>query len=199
MDSLVKELKVDKMAYEQTLVRTVDIVDGNKLYNWNRSKKWTYGYHEFEDMVVISKTGQIGEVIELCGLNTIARATIGETRIGAGTKIDSMVHIGHNVKTGKNCIFVASSACAGNARLGNNVIVAGKSGISDHVTIGDNTVIMVNSVVIKDQPANSTLLGFPAKDARQEKKNQALLNKLEHWVEKIKKLEKKVFGPKSSK
>ena len=69
MDSLVKELKVDKMAYEQTLVRTVDIVDGNKLYNWNRSKKWTYGYHEFEDMVVISKTGQIGEVIELCGLN----------------------------------------------------------------------------------------------------------------------------------
>ncbi|MFC1517988.1 UDP-3-O-(3-hydroxymyristoyl)glucosamine N-acyltransferase, partial [Candidatus Margulisiibacteriota bacterium] len=161
-----------------------------------------FGFVQHDDKNI--KIPQVGRVVledevELCGLNTIARATLGETRIGAGTKIDSMVHIGHNVTTGKNCIFVASSACAGNVKLGNNVIVAGKAGISDHVEVGDNTVIMANSVVTKNCPPNSTLLGFPARDYKLEKKNQALFNKLNDWVEKIKKLEKKVFGSKSSK
>ncbi|MBU0581203.1 MAG: UDP-3-O-(3-hydroxymyristoyl)glucosamine N-acyltransferase [Candidatus Margulisbacteria bacterium] len=158
-----------------------------------------FGFVQHEGKNV--KIPQVGRVVleddvELCGLNTIARATIDETRIGAGTKIDSMVHIGHNAKIGKNCVFVASSACAGNAVLGDNVIVAGMSGISDHVKVGDNTVIMANSVVTKDCPPNTTLLGFPAKEYRSAKKNQALVNKLEDWVEKIKKLEKKVFGSK---
>jgi UDP-3-O-[3-hydroxymyristoyl] glucosamine N-acyltransferase len=155
------------------------------------------GFGYVQDKGQNIKIPQVGKVVleddvELCGSNTIARATLTETRIGAGTKIDSLVHIGHNVKVGKNCIFVASSACGGNASVGNNVIVAGMSAISDHVNIADNTIIMASSVVVKDTKPGDQVMGFPAKDYKKETKNMAIISKLSNWIDRIKAVEKKI-------
>ena len=88
------------------------------------------------------KIPQIGRVIveddvEIGANVTIDKARTGSTRIGAGTKIDNLVHIGHNVTVGKNCVIVAQVGVSGSVEIGNGVILAGQVGIKDHVTIGD--------------------------------------------------------------
>ncbi|MEO0105560.1 MAG: UDP-3-O-(3-hydroxymyristoyl)glucosamine N-acyltransferase, partial [candidate division WOR-3 bacterium] len=86
---------------------------------------------------------------------TIALAKEGETRIGKGTKIDALVHIGHNVKIGKNCIIIAQVGIGGSAKIGDNCILAGQVGIRDHCEIGDNSIIYAKSAVFKSVPKNS--------------------------------------------
>lgn len=94
---------------------------------------------------------------------TIALAKEGETIIGKGTKIDAMVHIGHNVKIGKNCIIIAQVGIGGSAKIGNNCILAGQVGVRDHCEIGDNSVIYAKSAVFKSVPKNSKYSGIPAR------------------------------------
>jgi UDP-3-O-[3-hydroxymyristoyl] glucosamine N-acyltransferase len=109
----------------------------------------------------------IEDDVEIGANVTIARAKIGETRIGAGTKVDCLVHIGHNVKIGKNCIIIAQVGIGGSAKLGNSVILAGQVGIKDHVEIGDNSVIYAKSALYKSIPPNSKYSGIPARPHQQ--------------------------------
>jgi UDP-3-O-[3-hydroxymyristoyl] glucosamine N-acyltransferase len=95
---------------------------------------------------------------------TVARARTGrETRIGSGTKIDALVHIGHNVSIGRNCIIIAQVGIAGSAAVGNDVTLAGQVGISDHVTIGDNSIIYAKSALFRSVPAGARYSGIPAR------------------------------------
>jgi UDP-3-O-[3-hydroxymyristoyl] glucosamine N-acyltransferase len=94
---------------------------------------------------------------------TIARAKKDATRIGAGTKIDALVHIAHNVVIGRNCIIIAQTGIAGSVRLGDNVILAGQVGIKDHVTIGSNSIVYAKSALYRSIPANSRYSGIPAR------------------------------------
>ncbi len=92
------------------------------------------------------KIPQIGRVIveddvEIGANVTIDKARTGSTRIGAGTKIDNLVHIGHNVTVGKNCVIVAQVGVSGSVDIGDGVILAGQVGVKDHVTIGDGTIV----------------------------------------------------------
>ncbi|MEO0093915.1 MAG: UDP-3-O-(3-hydroxymyristoyl)glucosamine N-acyltransferase [candidate division WOR-3 bacterium] len=105
----------------------------------------------------------IEDDVEIGANVTIARAKTGETRIGAGTKIDCLVHIGHNVQIGKNCIIIAQVGIGGSAKIGNNVILAGQVGIKDHVTIGDNAIVYAKSGLFKSIPANAKYFGIPAR------------------------------------
>src|SRR6185436_15621523 len=87
------------------------------------------------------KIPQIGRVVveddvEIGANVTIDRATTGETRIGAGTKIDNLVHIAHNVQIGRNCLIVAQVGISGSTRIGNGVVLAGQVGVIGHLTIG---------------------------------------------------------------
>ena len=72
---------------------------------------------------------------------------------GQGTKIDNLVHIGHNVTVGKNCVIVAQVGVSGSVEIGDGVILAGQVGIKDHVTIGDGTIVAAKTGVIGDLPA----------------------------------------------
>lgn len=95
---------------------------------------------------------------------TIARAKTGrETRIGQGTKIDCLVHIGHNVVIGRDCILAGQVGIAGSAVLGDRVTLAGQVGVSDHVTIGDDAIIYAKSAVFRSVPAGAHYSGIPAR------------------------------------
>jgi UDP-3-O-[3-hydroxymyristoyl] glucosamine N-acyltransferase len=95
---------------------------------------------------------------------TIARAKTGrETRVGRGTKIDCLVHIGHNVLIGRDCILAGQVGIAGSAVIGDRVSLAGQVGVSDHVTIGDDAVIYAKSAVFRSVPAGAQYSGIPAR------------------------------------
>lgn len=115
-------------------------------------------HREHEGAVVLEDDVEIGACC------TIASAATGrETRIGRGTKIDSLVHIGHNVRIGADCIVVAQSGVAGSAVLGDRVVLAGQSGVKDHVRIGDDSVVYAKSAVFRSIPAGSRYSGIPAR------------------------------------
>ncbi|HPP16123.1 MAG TPA: UDP-3-O-(3-hydroxymyristoyl)glucosamine N-acyltransferase [Dictyoglomaceae bacterium] len=143
------------------------------------------------------KMPQIGKVViednvEIMGNSVIERGTLGETRIGKGTKLGSLVEIGHNVTIGESCIVVGQSGIAGSSKLGNNVVMAGQTGVADHVKVGNNVVILARGVVTKDIPDNVVVSGFPAMSHTEEMKIQALIRKLPEIWEEIKKLRKKL-------
>ena len=92
------------------------------------------------------KIPQVGNVeieddVELGANVTVDRATLGTTRIGAGTKVDNQVHIGHNVKIGPHTLIVAQVGIAGSVSVGHHVILAGQVGVVDHVEMGDHAVV----------------------------------------------------------
>jgi len=102
--------------------------------------------------------------VEIGGSVTIDRATIGKTMIGRGTKIDNLVHIGHNVIIGRNCIIMGQVGIAGSANIGDNVTLCGQVGVSDHVNIGDNVIVYAKSAVFKSIPARRIYSGIPARE-----------------------------------
>ncbi|NLY90032.1 MAG: UDP-3-O-(3-hydroxymyristoyl)glucosamine N-acyltransferase [Firmicutes bacterium] len=136
--------------------------------------------------VVIEDDVEIGSNV------TIDRATTGQTVIGAGTKIDNLVQIGHNVQVGKDNIMVAMTGIAGSTKLGDRVTLAGQSGINGHITIGDDTVVFARGMVISSLPANSVVSGQPARPHGEDMRIQAATGKLPELLKTIRQLEKRV-------
>ena len=149
------------------------------------------GYGFVWDGARHQKIPQIGSVlieddVELFANVTIARATLGATRIGAGTKVDCLTHIAHNCNIGENCAITALVGFAGSVTFGDHVSVGGMAGFNGHITVGENTVILAKSGVTKDIPANSVVSGFPAIDHKKELELQASLRKLPETLKKLK-------------
>lgn len=139
------------------------------------------------------KIPQIGNVIieenvEIGANTTIDRATLDETRIGKGTKIDNLVMIGHNVEIGDNCIIVGQVGIAGSAKIGNRVIFGGQVGIADHAEIGDDVMIAAQSGVSGKVEKGAKLAGTFAIDFKKWLKIQAILNELPELKKKIDKI-----------
>lgn len=135
-------------------------------------------------------TVEIGDDVEIGSNATIDRATMGKTVIGAGSKIDNLVQIAHNVKLGKGCIIVAQAGIAGSCNLGNFVTLAGQVGIGDHVNIGDGVIAAAQSGVPNDVPAGSIIFGSPARPIREERKIQVIVGRLPEIYDDVKKLKK---------
>ncbi|HEY7138779.1 MAG TPA: UDP-3-O-(3-hydroxymyristoyl)glucosamine N-acyltransferase [Methylomirabilota bacterium] len=113
------------------------------------------------------KIPQVGRVVveddvEIGANVTVDRATLGETVIGRGTKIDNLVQIGHNTVVGADAIIVAQVGIAGSCRIGRGVVLAGQVGIADHVTVGDGARIGSQAGVHRDVPAGAGMIGTPA-------------------------------------
>ncbi len=111
-------------------------------------------------IVVIEDDVEIGAN---CGID---RGRFNETRIGRGTKIDNLVHIGHNVIIGENCLIVAFVGISGSTQLGNNVTLAGKVGIAGHIKITDNVTCLAVAGVTKSITEPGIYAGYPAKPAK---------------------------------
>ena len=126
---------------------------------------------------------QLGRVIvedevEIGANTTIDRGALNDTIIGAQTKIDNLVQIGHNCRIGRRCAIASQTGISGSTILGDDVMVGGQVGLADHLTIGDNAVIVARAGLMKDIPAGEKWGGYPAKPARQWFKEVAAVTKL---------------------
>ena len=136
--------------------------------------------------VVIENDVEIGANV------TIDRARFDKTVIGEGTKIDNLVHIAHNVTVGKHCLIVAQVGISGSTQIGNHVILAGQAGIVGHLTIGDGAVVAAQSGVSKSIGAGQQVFGSPAQPLKNAFRNNAHIQRLDHYVSMIQDLKKRL-------
>ncbi len=130
----------------------------------------------------------IGDDVEIGSNSCVDRGSLDDTIIGPGTKLDNLVHVGHNARIGERCLLMAGVGIAGSTRLGNDVILAGHVGVTDHLTIGDRVQVAAKSGVISNVPADSVLSGNPARPNRQVLRAQAALYRLAPLVGELERL-----------
>ena len=104
----------------------------------------------------------IGDDVEVGANSCVDAGTIRPTHVGTGTKIDSLVQVGHNVIVGEHCLLCAQAGVAGSTVIGNRVVVGGKAGVADNLTVGDDVVLGGGSVVLSNVPAGRVMMGYPA-------------------------------------
>ncbi len=134
----------------------------------------------------------IEDSVEIGANTCIDRGALGSTVIGAGSKIDNLVQLGHNNKVGRNVIICGQSGISGSCTIEDGAILAGNAGIADHITIGQQAVVMARSGVSQDVKAKSQVFGFPAKDRKIAWRELAALTKLPALLKKIKILENRI-------
>lgn len=148
--------------------------------------------------VKIPQTGDvvIEDDVEIGANSCVDRAALGTTRIGAGTKIDNLVQIGHNVQIGPACIIVAQAGVAGSSTLGRAVTMGAQSGVSGHVEIGEGALIYGQAGVMSEVPAGQKVAGTPAVPSAEFFKTVVRVSKLDELASRLKKLEKLVGSTK---
>jgi len=134
----------------------------------------------------------IEDDVEIGANATIDRATIGETIIKNGSKIDNLVQIAHNVEIGENTVVAAQTGISGSTIVGKHVTMAGQVGTVGHIEIGDNAILAAQSGVSKSVPAGEIWFGSPAMTIMKQKKIEANLRHLPEMSKKVNKLVKQL-------
>lgn len=130
------------------------------------------------------KVPQLGRVIvqddvEIGASTTIDRGALGDTVIGEGTKIDNLVQIGHNTRTGRHCIIVAQVGISGSCEIGDFVVLGGQAGVADHAHIGDGARVAAKSGMMPgDYPGGTDYGGYPVRPAKDWRREVAALTLL---------------------
>jgi UDP-3-O-[3-hydroxymyristoyl] glucosamine N-acyltransferase len=157
-------------------------VIGSDAFYYNTKKNRAVWYRRMQSCghVVIEDDVEIGAGC------TIDRGVTAITRIGAGTKLDNMVHIGHDTNVGRNCLFAAQVAIAGATTIEDGVVLWGQVGVSKTLTIGANAVVYAQSGVGSDLDGGKVYFGSPVEDALTKKKELV-------WIKRIPELWKKVM------
>lgn len=143
------------------------------------------------------KVPQVGNVIvqddvEIGANVAIDRGALGPTVIGAGTKIDNLVQIAHNVVLGEHCILCGQGGISGSTRIGNYTTLAGQVGLAGHLQIGSRVTIAAQSGVMNDIPDGEKWLGTPAQPDRQMKRVYLALQRLPELLRRVSELEKRL-------
>jgi UDP-3-O-[3-hydroxymyristoyl] glucosamine N-acyltransferase len=145
------------------------------------------GTHE---KIVQSGVTIIEDDVEIQSLTSVDRATVGETRVRRGAKIDSLVQVGHACVVGEDDIICAQTGLAGSTILGKGVLLAGQVGVSGHLTIHDGAVVYAQSGIGHDVPAGAVVSGSPAFDAREWLRAITAFQKLPEMLRRVRQLEK---------
>ncbi|MDQ6887225.1 MAG: UDP-3-O-(3-hydroxymyristoyl)glucosamine N-acyltransferase [Gemmatimonadota bacterium] len=120
----------------------------------------------------------IGDDVEIGANSCIDRGSVDDTVVGAGTKIDNLVHIAHNVRIGRLCLIVAQAGIAGSARLEDGCVIGGQAGLNGHIAIGARARVAGQSGVFGDVPAGESWSGYPARPHAEALRTQAALSRL---------------------
>lgn len=149
----------------------------------------------------ISQSGAavLEDDVEVQANACVDRATVGETRIGRGSKLDDMVLVGHASKVGSNAMLCGQVGLAGSTQIGDGCILAGQVGTAGHLTVGQNTVVTAKSGIPNDVPARAMYSGYPAVDNRQWLKSVAALNRLPELQKRVWELEAEIEKLKAGK
>lgn len=140
----------------------------------------------------------IGDDVEIGANTTIDRATLGETAVGQGTKLDNLIQVAHNVTIGAHTVIAAQSGVSGSTRIGNRCRIGGQVGIVGHLSIGDNAMIGAQSGVGADVEAGEIVSGTPARSHSLWKRIEAALTRLPELFKRVRALEAAVFEKKIS-
>jgi UDP-3-O-[3-hydroxymyristoyl] glucosamine N-acyltransferase len=140
---------------------------------------------------------EIGDDVEIGACSCVDRAKFGATRIGAGTKIDNLVQIAHNVQIGRHCIIAAQVGIAGSTRLGDGVVLMGHVGVRDNITVGDGVTCAAYAAIAGDVERGQTIAGIPARDARETLRVIQAWPRLPDLLKRVRDLESRI-GPRES-
>jgi UDP-3-O-[3-hydroxymyristoyl] glucosamine N-acyltransferase len=124
----------------------------------------------------------IGDDVEIQANSCIDRASVGETRIGRGVKVDNLVQVGHGTHVGEDSLLCAQVGLAGSTVIGNRVILTGQVGVVGHCTVGDNAIVTPQTGVAADIAPGALVSGSPAVDHRAWLKYSAILPRLPEIV-----------------
>ena len=144
-----------------------------------------------------AKIPQVGIVVveddvEIGALTAVDRASLKETRIGRGTKIDNLVQVGHSVKIGSDTVLAGQVGIAGSSRIGSRVTLAGQVGVAGHLTVGDGAIATAQSGIPNDVAPGAFVSGYPAIDNRAWLKSSAVFARLPELQKRVRKLEQTI-------
>ncbi|MHB1310919.1 MAG: UDP-3-O-(3-hydroxymyristoyl)glucosamine N-acyltransferase [Gemmatimonadaceae bacterium] len=151
-----------------------------------------YGYRQamIEGQLVHVKIPHLGRVIigddvEIGANCTIDRGMVDDTTIGAGTKLDNLVQVGHNARIGRACLIMSQVGISGSVHVEDGALVAGQAGLAGHLTIGKGARVAAQAGVISDVPAGETWSGYPARPHKESLRATAALFKLPALLRRI--------------
>ena len=162
---------------DRVIIHANAVIGGDSFYY----KKRAGGY---EKMVTAGST-VIEDDVEIGSLSSIDRGVSADTRIGAGTKIDNQVQVGHDTLIGKNCLIASQTGISGACVIGDNVTLWGQVGVPSKITIGDGAVVLGQSGVLSDLEGGKTYFGSPAGDWKQKMREVSSLSRLPELIKKI--------------
>ena len=145
-------------------------------------------YHKIPQVGVVV----IEDDVEIGALTAIDRASLGETRIGRGSKLDNLVQVGHSVTVGADSILCAQVGIAGSSRLGSNVTLAGQVGVADHTTVGDGVIATAQTGLHGVVEPRTIVSGSPAIENRAWLKSTTIFARLPELQKRVRELEKKL-------
>ena len=152
-------------------------------------------YHKIPQMGIVV----IEDDVEIGANTTIDRATIGETRIAMGAKIDNLVQIAHNVQIGEHTAIAAQAGISGSTKVGRYVRMGGQAGLIGHIEVGDQAAIGAQAGITKSVPEKQFVSGYPARPHMQAKREEASLAKLPELIKKVRRLESELQALKDNK
>ncbi len=147
------------------------------------------GYRKIPQLGIV----RIEDNCEIGSNCTIDRATLGETIIKKGCKLDNLIQIAHNVVVDRNTVIAAQSGISGSTHIGKNVVIAGQVGTVGHIKIGDKAILAAQSGVSKDVPEGEVWFGSPAQPIMRQKKVEASLRHLPEVTKKVHQLERTIL------
>ena len=140
----------------------------------------------------VPQTGSvlIEDDVEIGANTTIDRATLGQTIIRKGVKLDNLIQIAHNVEIGPHTVIAAQSGVAGSTKVGSHCVIGGQAGIAGHLKIGDRVQIQAKTGVLRNLKDDEKVMGFPALDYRSYNKSYVHFKNLPKHIETLDKLQK---------